>query len=99
MAHSPPVCYRLPHDCLGRAGNRCREPGHTSITALVLAGGLLAAALICIALAVAGVFSLNRQIKDFQRVLVPGQAEVTFAQLLVFTVLEGTPGPNRYQLS
>jgi len=43
-------------------------------------GGALAAALICSALAVAGFFSLNRQIKDFQRVAVPGQAEVTFAQ-------------------
>ena len=45
-----------------------------------VAGGALAAALICSALAVAGFFSLNRQIKDFQRVAVPGQAEVTFAQ-------------------
>ena len=45
-----------------------------------VAGGALAAALICSALAVAGFFSLNRQIKDFQRVAVPGRAEVTFAQ-------------------
>jgi hypothetical protein len=45
-----------------------------------VAGGALAAALICIALAVAGFFSLNRQIKDFQRVTLPGQAEVTFTQ-------------------
>jgi hypothetical protein len=45
-----------------------------------VAGGTLAVALISIALAVAGFFSLNRQIKDFQRVRVPGQAEVTFAQ-------------------
>jgi len=45
-----------------------------------VAGGALAAGLICIALAVAGFFSLNRQIKDFQRVTVPGRAEVTFAQ-------------------
>jgi uncharacterized membrane protein YhaH (DUF805 family) len=45
-----------------------------------LAGGVLAVALICIALGVAGFFSLNRQIKDFQRVTVPGGAEVTFAQ-------------------
>ena len=45
-----------------------------------VAGCALAAALICIALAVAGVFSLNRQIKDFQRVPVPGSGEVTFAQ-------------------
>jgi uncharacterized membrane protein YhaH (DUF805 family) len=45
-----------------------------------LAGGVLAAGLICIALGVAGFFSLNRQIKDFQRVPVPGRAEVTLAQ-------------------
>lgn len=45
-----------------------------------VAGGALAAGLICIALAVAGFFSLNRQIKDFQRVTVPGRAEVTFVQ-------------------
>ena len=45
-----------------------------------VAGGVLAAGLICIALGVAGVFSLNRQIQDFQRVTVPGGAEVTFAQ-------------------
>lgn len=45
-----------------------------------MAGGALAGALICIALAVAGLLSLNRQIKDFQRVPVPGQANVTFTQ-------------------
>jgi uncharacterized membrane protein YhaH (DUF805 family) len=45
-----------------------------------VAGGALAVALICLALGVAGFFSLNRQIKDFQRVTVPGGAEVTFAQ-------------------
>jgi hypothetical protein len=41
--------------------------------------GLLAGAAVCVALALAGFFSLNRQIKDFQRVAVPGQAVVTFA--------------------
>jgi uncharacterized membrane protein YhaH (DUF805 family) len=45
-----------------------------------VAGGVLAVGLICTALAVAGLFSLNQQIKDFQRVTVPGQADVTFAQ-------------------
>ena len=43
-----------------------------------IAGGMLAGAVICIALAVAGFFSVNRQITDFQRVPVPGQADVTF---------------------
>ena len=45
-----------------------------------VAGSALAVALICIALGIAGFFSLNRQIKGFQRVTVPGQAEVTLAQ-------------------
>ena len=44
------------------------------------AGGMIAAAVICIAFAVTGFLSLNRQISDFQRVPVPGQAHVTFAQ-------------------
>jgi len=45
-----------------------------------VAGGVLAGGVICIAFAVAGFFALNRQIADFQRVPVPGQAGVTFAQ-------------------
>ena len=45
-----------------------------------VAGGILAGAVICIAFALAGFFSLTRQIEDFQRVSVPGQAEVTFAR-------------------
>ena len=57
-----------------------------------VAGGALAAALICSALAVAGFFSLNRQIKDFQRVAVPGQAEVTFAQPGGYIVYLERPG-------
>jgi uncharacterized membrane protein YhaH (DUF805 family) len=59
------------------AGN---PPIHPSRRLYWLAGGILAAAVICIALAVAGFFSLNRQIKDFARVPVPGQTEVTFSQ-------------------
>ena len=57
-----------------------------------VAGGLLAVALACIALAVAGVFSLNRQIKDFQRVRVPGQAEVTLAQPGSYVLYIEQPG-------
>jgi uncharacterized membrane protein YhaH (DUF805 family) len=45
-----------------------------------VAGCLLAGGAVCLALAVAGLFSLNGQIRDFQRVRVPGQAEVSFAQ-------------------
>jgi Domain of unknown function (DUF4389) len=45
-----------------------------------LAAILLAVALTSVALAVAGFVSLDRQIRDFQRVPVPGRAEVTFTQ-------------------
>lgn len=45
-----------------------------------VAGGMLAGGVVCIAFAVAGFFALNRQIADFQRVPVPGQAGVTFTQ-------------------
>lgn len=45
-----------------------------------IAGGMIAGAVICIALAVAWFSSVNRQITDFQRVPAPGQAGVTFAQ-------------------
>ena len=64
----------------GRAAAAGSPPIRPSRQWYWVAGGALAAALICSALAVAGFFSLNRQIKDFQRVAVPGQAEVTFAQ-------------------
>ena len=64
----------------GRAAAAGSPPIRPSRQWYWVAGGALAAALICGALAVAGFFSLNRQIKDFQRVTVPGQAEVTFAQ-------------------
>jgi uncharacterized membrane protein YhaH (DUF805 family) len=55
-------------------------PLHPSRRWYWVAGSLLAGGLICIAFAVAGFFALNRQIADFQRVPVPGQADVTFAQ-------------------
>lgn len=45
-----------------------------------VAGGLLASAAVCIALAATGFISVDRQVGDFQRVPVPGQAEVAFAQ-------------------
>jgi hypothetical protein len=43
-----------------------------------VAGGLLAGALACLALAIIGFLSLGHQIDTFQRVKVPGQGEVTF---------------------
>jgi hypothetical protein len=57
-----------------------------------VAGCALAGALLCIALAVAGFFSLNRQIKDFQRVPVPGRAEVTFTQPGGYVLYVERPG-------
>jgi uncharacterized membrane protein YhaH (DUF805 family) len=61
-----------------------------------VAGGVLGVALICIALAMAGFFSLNRQIKDFQRVTVPGQAEVTFAKPGGYILYVERPGQCCY---
>jgi hypothetical protein len=46
----------------------------------LLAGGLLAAAVACLTVAVIGMFSWDRQIQDFQRVRVPGNGEVTLTQ-------------------
>jgi len=46
----------------------------------LLAGCLLAVAAACLAIAVTGIFSWERQIQDFQRVPVPGRGEVTFTQ-------------------
>lgn len=46
----------------------------------IVAGCLLAGALVCLSLAVIGMFSWDRQIQDFQRVPVPGQGEVTLTQ-------------------
>jgi uncharacterized membrane protein YhaH (DUF805 family) len=57
-----------------------------------VAGCALAGALICIALAVVGFFSLNRQIRDFQRVPVPGQAQITFAQPGGYVLYIESPG-------
>ena len=57
-----------------------------------VACGILAAAAICIAFALAGFFSLNRQIKNFQREAVPGQAEVTFAQPGRYVLYVERPG-------
>ena len=45
-----------------------------------VAGCLAAAAVTCITLAVAGVVSWDRQVQHFQRVPVPGRAEITFTQ-------------------
>ena len=57
-----------------------------------VAGCALVGALICIALAVVGFFSLNRQIRDFQRVPVPGQAQITFAQPGGYVLYIESPG-------
>lgn len=57
-----------------------------------IAGGMVAGAVICIALAVAGFFSVNRQIADFQRVPVPGQADVTFTASGGYVIYIEKPG-------
>ena len=57
-----------------------------------VACGIFAGAVICIAFALTGFFSLNRQIKHFQRVSVPGQAEVTFARRGGYVLYIERPG-------
>src|SRR5260370_41066895 len=44
------------------------------------------------ALAVVGFFPVNRQIRDFQRLPVPGQAQVTFAQRGGYVLYIESPG-------
>jgi hypothetical protein len=56
------------------------RPGRRSRLGYWLAAILLAVALTCVTLAIAGFLSLNRQITNFQRVPAPGRAEVTFTQ-------------------
>src|SRR5580700_378610 len=46
----------------------------------LVAGCLLAVAAACLAVAVIGIVSWDRQIQGFQRVPVPGRGEVTFTQ-------------------
>jgi hypothetical protein len=76
----------------GQAGTAGSPPSRPSRLWYWVAGCALAAALICLALAVAGFFSLNGQIKDFQRVRVPGQAEVTFTQPGGYVLYVERPG-------
>ena len=46
----------------------------------LIAGGLLAVAVVCLTAAVIGMFSWDRQIQDFQRVRVPGEGVVTLTR-------------------
>jgi len=76
----------------GQAGTAASPPIRPSRAWYWVAGCALAGALICLALAVAGFFSLNGQIKAFQRVRVPGQAEVVFAQPGRYVLYVERPG-------
>jgi hypothetical protein len=60
-----------------------------------VAGGLLAAAVACVALAVASFVALAHQISGFQRVPVPGQARVTFTSTGGYLVYFEGPGQGR----
>jgi hypothetical protein len=59
-----------------------------------VAAGLLIAALACISFAVAGFVSLSHQINAFQRVRVPGQADVNFASPGGYLIYFEGPGFN-----
>jgi hypothetical protein len=64
----------------GQASTAASRPVRPAGLWYWVAGGLLVGAVICSVLGVAGLFSLGRQVKDFQRVAVPSQGEITFAQ-------------------
>ncbi len=64
----------------GQADIAGDPPIHPSRRWYWVAAGIIAGGVICVAFAVAGFFSLNRQIADFQRIPVPGQAGVTFTR-------------------
>jgi hypothetical protein len=59
-----------------------------------VAAGLLIAALACVSFGVAGFVSLSHQVNDFQRVRVPGQADVSFASPGGYLVYFEGPGFN-----
>ena len=59
-----------------------------------VAAGLLIAALACVSFAVAGFFSLSHQINAFQRVRVPGQADMSFASPGGYLIYLEGPGFN-----
>ena len=58
----------------------------------VVASLLLAGAVTCLVLGVASFVDLNRQIQDFQRVPVPGQAQVTFSHPGEYVLYVEGPG-------
>jgi len=57
-----------------------------------VAGCLLAGAVICIALGIAGLFGVNKQIQDFQRLAVPGQRVVHFSDPGGYVIYVERPG-------
>jgi len=57
-----------------------------------VAGGLLAGAAACVALGVAGFFALDKQVQEFQRITVPGQALVRFPQPGGYVLFVEKPG-------
>ena len=58
----------------------------------IVASLLLAGAVTCLVLGVASFVNLNRQIQDFQRVGVPGQAQVTFSHPGEYVLYVEKPG-------
>jgi len=58
----------------------------------LVAGGVLAVAVVCLTAAVIGILSWDQQIQDFQRVHVPGQGEVTLTQPGQYVLYVETPG-------
>ncbi|HLQ57190.1 MAG TPA: hypothetical protein VK162_23330 [Streptosporangiaceae bacterium] len=76
----------------GQTGAVCNSPIRPRRLWYWVAGCMLAAAAACIALAVLGIFALSHQVRDLQRIPVPGHGVVTFAQRGGYVLFIERPG-------
>src|SRR5215467_9261265 len=83
-------CTMIP--TAGQQPNTGTGPLRPSRYWYLLTGGLLAVAVVCLAAAVIGMFSWDRQIQDFQRVRVPGEGVVTLTQPGQYVLYVEAPG-------
>jgi hypothetical protein len=71
------------------------RPVRPSRTWFWVAGALLAVAVACIIVAIASFVSVSNQVKDFQRVVIPGSGPVTFTSTGDYLVFFEGPGQGR----
>jgi hypothetical protein len=67
-------------------------PVRPSLTWFWISGLLLVAAIVCVILAVTSFVSVNNQVRDFQRVSIPGHGPVTFSSTGDYLVFFEGPG-------